>query len=287
MIHPSSFQTDGVPRVRNYGLKILCRTSLLSLLDNSFIRKAPIDRCRATGFCRAKVPIQLKLHCHVGGKTRHVSGNTSRKSELLEHLKFAFIPELSSNSFCSGHVPKIGNLFPCFILQGMRHNLLGTHNDAWSASTILGPVGTSFLQLLHLGNDAVHLLMAKLILYFLKPSINIHRQSERATSGWKYPQSLTINSSNLSPYSVLGVVSISSSLYLNGGGQPREDQTLPASSMVQAREQPLLGFSDGDYSVVLYKVEDIATCLVKYVKYGMIGKLTVTGTATQVVVFDL
>ncbi|GJU16955.1 hypothetical protein Tco_1144921 [Tanacetum coccineum] len=31
---------------------------------------------------------------------------------------------------------------------------------------------------------------------------------------------------------------------------------------------------------VLYKVEDIATCLVKYVKYGMIGKLTVTGTPT-------
>ncbi|GJT83052.1 hypothetical protein Tco_1057394 [Tanacetum coccineum] len=31
---------------------------------------------------------------------------------------------------------------------------------------------------------------------------------------------------------------------------------------------------------VLYKVEDIATYLVEYVKYGMIGKLTVMGTST-------
>ncbi|GJT23906.1 histone H2A.1 [Tanacetum coccineum] len=31
---------------------------------------------------------------------------------------------------------------------------------------------------------------------------------------------------------------------------------------------------------VFYKMEDIATYLVKYVKYGMIGKLTVTGTPT-------
>ncbi|GJQ90623.1 hypothetical protein Tco_0001762 [Tanacetum coccineum] len=31
---------------------------------------------------------------------------------------------------------------------------------------------------------------------------------------------------------------------------------------------------------VLYKVEDIATFLVEYVKFGIIGKLTVTGTPT-------
>ncbi|GJS68787.1 hypothetical protein Tco_0683352 [Tanacetum coccineum] len=33
-------------------------------------------------------------------------------------------------------------------------------------------------------------------------------------------------------------------------------------------------------SRLFYRVEDIATCLVKHVKYGMIGKLTVTGSPT-------